>query len=112
MPAESKAGNQSQSQFAAQQASLWGKGLADWGQDAARIRRLKDAAEFAIYTPGSSAGIPVSILNSFDAPGRPERVAGCRAGRRSARRGSLEIPRPHGAGRPCYEAENSAGRGE
>ncbi|MFY9552899.1 MAG: ATP-binding protein, partial [Thermoanaerobaculia bacterium] len=55
-------------EYAKQQAELWKKGLAEWGEDGARIRRLKDAAEFAIYTPGSSAGLPVSILKSFAAP--------------------------------------------
>lgn len=55
-------------EFAAQQASLWSKGLQEWGQDGARIQRLKDAADFAIYTPASSAGLPVSILKSFAAP--------------------------------------------
>ena len=53
---------------AAQKAQLWKDGLASWGQDGERIRRLRDAAEFRIYTPGSNAGIPVSILKSFDAP--------------------------------------------
>ncbi len=37
----------------AQQAELWRKGLAEWGEDGARIQRLRDAADFAIYTPGS-----------------------------------------------------------
>ncbi|MFO0872938.1 MAG: hypothetical protein U0575_03075 [Phycisphaerales bacterium] len=55
-------------QFAAQQAEMWRKGLADWGQDGARIQRLRDAADFTIYTPGSNAGINVSVLRSFDAP--------------------------------------------
>jgi hypothetical protein len=55
-------------EFAKQQAELWKNGLAEWGEDGARIRRLKDAAEFAIYTPGSNAGLPVSILKSFAAP--------------------------------------------
>jgi Helicase HerA, central domain len=55
-------------QFAEAQAALWTKGLGDWGQDGARIQRLRDAAEVVIYTPGSSAGLPVSILKSFDAP--------------------------------------------
>jgi hypothetical protein len=54
--------------FAAQQAETWRKGLADWGQDPERIRRLKDAADFTVYTPGSNAGLPVSILKSFAAP--------------------------------------------
>lgn len=55
-------------QFAAEQAALWTRGLADWHQDAARIQRLRGAADFAIYTPGSSAGIPLSILSSFHPP--------------------------------------------
>ncbi len=55
-------------QYAAQQAELWKSGLASWDQDGSRIERLKAAAECAIYTPGSSAGIPVSILDSFSAP--------------------------------------------
>src|SRR6266496_3835112 len=55
-------------QYAAQKAELWRKGLADLGQDGARIANLKAAADFSIYTPGSNAGIPVSILKSFAAP--------------------------------------------
>jgi hypothetical protein len=55
-------------EFAKQQAELWKKGLAEWGEDGDRIRRLREAADFAIYTPGSSAGLPVSILKSFAAP--------------------------------------------
>lgn len=54
--------------FAEQQAELWKTGLARWGQDAARITRLREAADFVVYTPGSTAGIPVSVLRSFDAP--------------------------------------------
>jgi hypothetical protein len=54
--------------FAAQQAELWRNGLAAWGQDGTRIRRLREAADVAVYTPGSTAGLPVSILKSFAAP--------------------------------------------
>jgi hypothetical protein len=54
--------------YARQQAELWKNGLAAWKQDGDRIKRLTDAAEVAIYTPGSNAGIPVSILKSFAAP--------------------------------------------
>lgn len=57
-------------QHADQQAAMWAKGLADWGQDGARIQRLKDSAEFSVYTPGSNAGLPVSILRSFSVPAR------------------------------------------
>jgi Helicase HerA, central domain len=60
-------------EFAAQTAARWATGLADWGQDGARIGRLKDAADFAIYTPGSDAGLPVSVLGSLaPPPGRPD----------------------------------------
>lgn len=38
-------------EFANQQAELWRKGLAEWGQDGQRIRLLKSSADFAIYTP-------------------------------------------------------------
>ena len=54
--------------YAKAQAELWTKGLAGWQQDGARIQRLRDAADVAIYTPGSNAGLPVSILKSFAAP--------------------------------------------
>src|SRR5687768_1155505 len=54
--------------FAASQAQAWSRGLAEWGQNGARIERLRAAADFAIYTPGSRAGLPVSILRSFAAP--------------------------------------------
>ena len=54
--------------FAAQQAKMWESGLAQWGQDGARIERLRKSADFAIYTPGSRAGLPVSLLQSFAAP--------------------------------------------
>ena len=54
--------------YAAQQAEMWKKGLADWGQDENRIKMLRENVDFVIYTPGSEAGVPVSILHSFDAP--------------------------------------------
>jgi len=54
--------------YAAQQAEVWRQGLARWDQDGERIRRLRDAADFALYTPGSSAGRSVSILKSFAVP--------------------------------------------
>lgn len=54
--------------FAAQQADLWTKGLASWGEDGARIQRLVDSADVTIYTPGSTAGTPISLLRAFVAP--------------------------------------------
>ncbi len=55
-------------QYAHAQAELWKNGLGEWDQDGDRIARLRAAAEFAIYTPGSEAGLPISILSSFRAP--------------------------------------------
>ncbi len=55
-------------QFAEQTAQLWKKGLAEWGEDGERIRRYQEAVEKTIYTPGSSAGMPLTILKSFRAP--------------------------------------------
>src|SRR5687767_7975541 len=47
------------------QASAWEHGLADWDQGTDRIRRLKDAAEVRIYTPGSRVATPLSMLKSL-----------------------------------------------
>ena len=55
-------------EFAAAQAASWKEGLAKWGQDGERIRRLREAADFTIYTPGSTSGVPISVLKSFSAP--------------------------------------------
>ncbi|MDQ1278836.1 MAG: hypothetical protein QG670_96 [Thermoproteota archaeon] len=54
--------------YAKQQAEFWSNGLKTWGEDGERIKRLRGAVDFKIYTPGSSAGIPISILRSFSAP--------------------------------------------
>jgi hypothetical protein len=55
-------------EFAEQQANLWKNGLMSWHQSGERIRRLRQAVDLIIYTPGSNAGIPVSILKSFAVP--------------------------------------------
>lgn len=52
-------------------AAMWKKGLSDWGIDRERLLALKNAAEFAVFTPGSDAGIPVSVLSSLAAPSIP-----------------------------------------
>jgi hypothetical protein len=54
--------------FAAKEAETWREGLARWGQSGERIARLRDCTDFTIYTPGSEAGLPVSILSSLGAP--------------------------------------------
>ena len=56
--------------YAETQARLWENGLAEWGQGKERIHKLKSSADFAIYTPGSSAGRQLSIIDSFKSPSK------------------------------------------
>ena len=67
---ETEAARQGQTpaQYAQRVAAQWREGLAEWGQDGERIKRFRSAVELAIYTPGSSAGLPLTILKSFSAP--------------------------------------------
>ena len=51
-------------------ANLWKKGIEGDFQNIQRIEKLKNAADFTIYTPGSNAGVQISILSSFKAPSR------------------------------------------
>ncbi|MEM0896602.1 MAG: DUF87 domain-containing protein, partial [Verrucomicrobiota bacterium] len=55
-------------EYATGQAELWKNGLASWGQDSDRVSRFQQSVDITIYTPGSNAGIPVSILSSLEAP--------------------------------------------
>lgn len=70
-PDDARRGGKTISQAAADAAQLWQNGLEKWGIGRERIQALKDSAHFAIYTPGSNAGIPVSILSSLKAPEIP-----------------------------------------
>jgi hypothetical protein len=49
-------------------ANQWKDGLASWGIDADRMQKLRDAASFTIYTPGSTSGVPLNIVGSLHAP--------------------------------------------
>jgi hypothetical protein len=55
-------------QVAAEAAHSWREGLQEWGMPQAKIFALKNAAQFSIFTPGSDAGLPVSVLSSLAAP--------------------------------------------
>jgi hypothetical protein len=50
------------------EADMWKKGLEDWGITNDRVQAFRRAARFSIYTPGSEAGLRVSILQSLAAP--------------------------------------------
>jgi hypothetical protein len=58
-------------QLAEETAERWKSGLAEWGLGAEQIRELKDAVEFGLYSPGSSAATPVNILSSFESSDLP-----------------------------------------
>ncbi len=88
-------------------------GLAEWDQQPERIQKFREAADVAIYTPGSDSGLPLSILQSL-APPAPElladgsalaeRIGSVVSGPADAagpRRGSAAEPRPHPAFEPA-----------
>ena len=56
------------SELALKTAQTWKNGIEADFQNQERIQKLKDSADFTIYTPGSSAGVQISILSSFKAP--------------------------------------------
>jgi hypothetical protein len=55
-------------EYSASVADLWRKGLGDWQQTPERIRKYRESVDLAIFTPGSNAGMPLSILRSLQAP--------------------------------------------
>lgn len=67
-PAEAERKGRTVTEQAESVSSLWREGLAKWGQDGSRIARFRDAVDIAIYTPGSSAGRALRVLDSFDPP--------------------------------------------
>lgn len=67
-PAEAERAAQSTNEYAETVADRWRKGLAQWGQDGARIARFRDSVDLAIYTPGSSAGRPLRVLEALSPP--------------------------------------------
>jgi hypothetical protein len=86
-PAEAARKGTTPEALAAKTAETWKQGLAEWGEDGERIRRFRDAVDIAVYTPGSTAGLPLSILRSFapppdggDAGGRRDRISSAVSG--------------------------------
>ena len=51
-----------------EKAQLWKNGLADWGIGKDDLQKLSTSVEYALYTPGSEAGMSVNILSSFSCP--------------------------------------------
>jgi len=67
-PADAARKGLSVPEHAARTAATWRKGLAEWGQDGERIRRFRDSVDIAVYTPGSEAGLPLSVMKSLAPP--------------------------------------------
>jgi hypothetical protein len=67
-PAEAAREGLSADELAARTAKRWREGLSEWGEDGERVRRYRESAEAAIYTPGSESGRPLRALRSLAAP--------------------------------------------
>jgi hypothetical protein len=67
-PDEARREGKTVEEMAAQAAEQARNGLAEWNIPIERVRALQTSTEFTIYTPGSDAGIPVSILTSLKCP--------------------------------------------
>ncbi len=67
-PDDARRAGQDLDTYATQVAQTWREGLAQWGLGPEDIRRLQAAADLTVYTPGSDAGTPVSILQSLQMP--------------------------------------------
>ena len=66
--AEAQAAGVSIDEYAAKQATIWREGLESSGIGSERLQALRDAAEVTVYTPGSTAGVPLNVIGSLGAP--------------------------------------------
>jgi hypothetical protein len=66
--AEASAAGVSVDEYAAKQATIWREGLEASGIGPERLQALRDAADVTIYTPGSTAGVPLDVVGSLRAP--------------------------------------------
>ncbi|OCL81981.1 ATP-binding protein [Arcobacter porcinus] len=62
--------NLSKEEYAKNLSETYKNGITKDFQDLNRIKKLKDSSEFTIFTPGSNAGVQISILSSFKAPSK------------------------------------------
>jgi hypothetical protein len=53
---------------AAGAAQAWKDGLAGWGLGTEQLQRLRDAAVVTVYTPGSTAGVPLDLIGAITRP--------------------------------------------
>lgn len=67
-PSQASRNGETIEEYAKSTAKLWKDGLESWGQGPDRIKAMRDKVDISIFTPGSNAGIPITVLKSFDAP--------------------------------------------
>ena len=67
-PIEARKKGKSLDEYAADEAARWKKGLTDWGVTSERMAKIQESWDLRIFTPGSSAGDQVSILDGFEKP--------------------------------------------
>jgi hypothetical protein len=61
-PEDARQKQLTEEQYAQELSQRWLKGLAESDQTPDRIKYLRQAVDYRIYTPGSEAGLPVSLL--------------------------------------------------
>lgn len=67
-PSVASIAGQTPDQYAQSIAQTWRQGLEESSQAPERIAKFADSADRVVYTPGSSSGLPLTILRSFAAP--------------------------------------------
>lgn len=67
-PAEAHREQLTPEQLAQETAKRWRDGLGEWGITPERVARAAEAVQYAVFTPGSTSGIPINILTSLEAP--------------------------------------------
>ena len=70
-PEQARRAGKAVDQVAMETAMTWRNGLKEWGIGPERILALKNSAQYSIFTPGSDAGLSVSVLSSLAAPAVP-----------------------------------------
>jgi len=74
-PEMARRAGKSLDQAASEAALSWKNGLQSWGIGTERLMALKNAVQFAVYTPGSDAGLLVKALSSLALPSPEERAS-------------------------------------
>lgn len=72
-PSEAQRKGQEVKAYAETIAKTWKEGLAEWDEGPEDVQKFINSVERVIYTPASTSGIPLSILNTFEAPTEKER---------------------------------------